>query len=264
MSNNIKEYWIFIDDSGNIELSDESKYFIYAGLLFQHKKDIEEFRINFEKTLISLFGNNKEVKGSDRISKEKRIKINNCIINSNCKLFCVIVEKNSSYMLKNIEKQFKILSDNINKNKKAKRIIKKIRKNEYGRQKTYFIGQLITLIKKKNIYNKNAKINIISDKEYLYYSKFETMDKYLKYGQKYLSFFDYEFNFKMEDSKKDYCLQGADFVAYSIGRAYNEEDKEFFNYIDNLKHIVYKNLPFLNKEDEISKNIDKNIKIDNI
>lgn len=38
MVNKEKEYFIFIDDSGNIELSDKSKYFIYAALLFLVKK----------------------------------------------------------------------------------------------------------------------------------------------------------------------------------------------------------------------------------
>ncbi len=61
------------------------------------------------------------------------------------------------------------------------------------------------------------------------------MESYLKYGQKYLRLFECEFSFKMEDSKKDYCLQGADFLAYSVGRAYNENDEKFFKYINDKK-----------------------------
>ncbi|MBP1527347.1 DUF3800 domain-containing protein [Spiroplasma endosymbiont of Dactylopius coccus] len=76
MSNN--EYWIFIDDSGNLELSDkETKYFVYGALLFNNKNDLENFKEEYEGTLIIYFGDNVEKKGADDIEDKKREKIYN-------------------------------------------------------------------------------------------------------------------------------------------------------------------------------------------
>ncbi|WP_342275901.1 DUF3800 domain-containing protein [Spiroplasma endosymbiont of Nebria brevicollis] len=152
MNNNTKnEYWIFIDDSGNIELTDKSNYFIYSALLFSDKKDIKEFRINFEKTLISLFGNNNEVKGADRIPKDKRNKIHNCIINSNCKLFLVVINKNNSYTLEILETQYKNLLELSDKSKKSIRTLKKYKKKWIWKTQNLFYWSINRTYKTKRV-----------------------------------------------------------------------------------------------------------------
>ncbi|MBP1527348.1 hypothetical protein [Spiroplasma endosymbiont of Dactylopius coccus] len=65
------------------------------------------------------------------------------ILNNNCKLFAIIVEKDKTYKLKVIEENYK-------KSTKSKKKKKTERRKEYGLHKSYLIAQLIT-IKNKNI-----------------------------------------------------------------------------------------------------------------
>lgn len=105
-TNIIREYWIFIDDSGNIELSSDNKYFIYGALIFNNYQDVENFRIQHKNILLKLFNNSKEIKATWNMSNWKREEIYNVITNTNCQLISVIEQKNLSNSLTKIEKNY--------------------------------------------------------------------------------------------------------------------------------------------------------------
>lgn len=269
---NQKEYWVFIDDSGNVELSSSDKFFVYAALIFDNYNDVIKFRNDYKNILIKYFQSDKEIKAASSVLWRIRKKIYSLIITSNCKIAAVVEDKlNPNSVLSNIEEEYKNnLKLVTGVELKGQKAIRQVRKNAYGRHKSYLIGQLICLmvsnIKKTN----NTKINIITDRENLLTpgNNFDNFSDYLKYEQKYLKLFTFDYSFKMENSKKEYCLQGSDFLAHSIYRLYNQNDNKKFNYIDNRKKIVKKEFPYIPYDLEKSKKniilIDKSLENDNI
>lgn len=248
------EFWIFIDDGGNIELTDKkTKYFTYAALLFYKYQDIENFREDYKKLMNKKYFKEKEeelgreLKGSDRIPFKRRKEIFDLIINSNCKLFFVIVDKKASYILKDIHNNFEILlKQDISKKQEKK--IKHDRALEYSFYKTYYIGQLIAFIKQQVVWYRNSKINIISDEENLSFSSYKTMEEYLKKGQPYLKYFEHEYEFKMINSKDEEGIKGADFFANAIFKFYNKNQNLYIEYIQSSKEILWKKFPYLTNE----------------
>lgn len=258
------EYWVYIDDSGNIELSSSDKYFTYAALVFNNYDDVVDFRTKYQTALIKISKKNKEIKASSTMSQWKRKEIFDVIISSNVQLISVTEDKTLSNKLSQIETDYE---HNLKESKKlplkGKLLIKKMRQKQYAYHKGYLIAQLICLTSQSIKKQKNMKINIIIDNENL--SSIENnFINYLRYEQGYLKFRSYEYTFRMEDSKNDYCLQGADFLANTIYRLYNKKDNEKFNYINDQKNIVTKEFPFIpnpKKEKIIKKQIDNEFEI---
>ncbi len=48
----------------------------------------------------------------------------------------------------------------------------------------------------------------------------------------------------MKDSKTDYCIQGADFIANALYKFYNKKNDKWVNYITVKKCINLKFLPW--------------------
>lgn len=248
--NNIKECWVFIDDSGNIELSSNNEYFIYGALIFTSQEAVDNFREKYENALIKLFKNNKEVKAASSISNWKRKEIYNVIKNNNCQLISVIEQKSLSDRLIEIEKIYdKELKSKKNKSLQNKLKIKQIRKNNYGYHKSYLIGQLICLIIESIQPTKKTKINITLDQEDLGIAgKNGSFINYLKHNLKYLKNRSYKYTFVMADSKSEYCLQGADFFAHSVYSLKNKNDNQKFNYLNAQNNIIIKNYPYISEK----------------
>lgn len=240
MNNNIKEYWIFIDDSGNINLTDkESKFFIYSGLVFDNLSDIEYFRIGYKNNLIKNFSDftKNEVKATDIMTDEQRKSIYNYIRNSKPILVSVTTNKEEVKKLKEIEEEFMNSIE-------PKRIRKKHRKNNYNMHKVHIIAQLLIKFICPKINSKEIKsiykikINIILDTDNLYFVRdCKNLEDYLINKHPFLkSYKNFIYNFNFEDSKKDYCLQGADFLANATLRVYNKANKiNFLQFIQEKK-----------------------------
>ncbi|MCL8210874.1 hypothetical protein LT336_00618 [Spiroplasma sp. JKS002671] len=246
-----KEYWIFIDDSGNIELSSPDNFFIYAALIFDNYEDVEDFR-NQYKNLINKYFKYElkyykgEVKGKHRLTLKKRTLIYDLIINTDCRFIAIYEEKNKSEQLNLIELNFKndltLLNSSTAKSRKS---IRQIRKNEYSKHKSNIMSELICLIEDEMNINTNNPIHIIIDNENLLATGYKTFEDYLKTEQNYLKKFNHQYSARLEDSKLDYCLQAVDFLAHSIHAFYNNKTDTYFNYINNKKNIKINEIPYI-------------------
>ncbi|WP_339049054.1 hypothetical protein [Spiroplasma endosymbiont of Colias croceus] len=223
MSNNIKEYWIFIDDSG--KLYDNKKFANYTAVVFDNKEKYLNFKKCFRELLKEINGG-KEIKGSKFWSRTShKNKILKLLSEHNIKSFSLMI--------------------NINK-------LKNKYKNDIQTERIlniciailsqYIINQLnllnckISLYIDEQIRNQFNKLNGKSIENFLNYKS--NNDKYTIFSQ--WIFREKNIIFYVKDDCKSHLYSGimvADKIANGINRIYNDKNKEVENYlkIHNIK-----------------------------
>ncbi len=227
----INNVYIYVDDSGNINLTSSEEHFIYGAIVFlsEEKNKIfnEKYNLFLQKYNIS-----KEPKGSHNLNPLIKKELLDILTSTADGLFCIDADKNKILKLKYIELEF---LDNKTKQKKNS---SKIREKKYMNQRTYILSKLIAkIIEKYQLNDKN--INIFIDHDHFTILDNNNWNKYFNQSQSTTHNYSNNYIVSISDSKHNFAIQGADFLVNSIYKKTNKLDNKFYKYIDSQLMIYY-------------------------